>query len=473
MGNSSDEHQIDPGLETINQRVAVVGGGISGLSAAWYLQRSAPNLQIDVIEADNRWGGKIITHRKDGFIIDGGPDTFVTRKPEVWDLAGELDMHSRVIDAGSETRDIHVMHEGHLYPIPLSPSALLRSKMITWRGKVRMIVEPFVPARRDFEDESLSAFVDRRLGVEARQRFLAPVLAGIYNTDPDRQSIMTTSPVMRAMEREHGGLFRGALARMLTARKQVQPEKSPPARFINFESGAQDLIDVLVQNLDTQLHLERAVDQIERTGGRYRLTMSDGSGVHVDHVILATPAHVSASLLEDFAPSAACLLSQIGFASIGTLGLVYQPGALNFDFPIRGLMIPRKERRPIDAITWTTAKLPERTPGDEELLRIFFGGGRPETAAMTPDELLPLVKQELKEILNIRSEPTRTFHFVWPQGYPQADVGHLGLVEQIEAELPAGIYVTGSSYRGLAVPDCIKQSIQTAAQVIDSLQATT
>ncbi len=469
MSTIGDKLSMDSELETANQRIVIVGGGISGLSAAWYLQQTAPNLRIDVIEAEHRWGGKIVTHREVGFIVDGGPDTFVTRKPEVWNLAGELDLHSRVIDAGSETRDIHVMHDGHLYPIPLSPSAFLRSNLITWRGKLRMIAEPLVPTRRDFEDESLSAFVDRRLGAEARQRFLAPVLAGIYNANPDRQSIMTTSPVMREMERQHGGLFRGALARMLSARTNENPEKEPPARFINFESGAEELIDTLVENLDARLRLNTDVQSIENTDGRYKLTLSDGSQVTTDQVILATPANVSASLLNDIAPSAARLLSQIDFASIGTLALVYQPGDLHFDFPIRGLMIPRKEKRIIDAITWTTAKLPERTPGNEEMLRVFFGGARPETAAMPVDELLPLVRQELEKILGVQTEPSRVFHFAWPHGYPQADVGHLQLVEKIEAELPAGIFVTGSSYRGLAVPDCINQSIQTTARITGTL----
>jgi oxygen-dependent protoporphyrinogen oxidase len=471
MPKNRKELNAIAGRNELTSRVAVVGGGISGLSAAWYLQRSAPDLRIDLIEADDRWGGKIITRREDGFIVDGGPDTFVTRKPEVWDLAGELDLRSQVIDAGSETRDIHVMHAGRLYPIPLSPPAFLRSNLISLRGKLRMIAEPLIPARRDFEDESLSAFVDRRLGVEARQRFLAPVLAGIYNADPDRQSIMTTSPVMRSMEREHGGLFRGALARMLAAREQEAPDDSPPARFINFESGAQELVEALIENLHAQLHLNTAAVAIEKLNGKYRLALSDGSAITADGLILATPASVSAALLDDLAPAAAHLLSQIEFASIGTLALVYHPADLNFDFPIRGLMIPRREGRFIDAITWTTAKLPERTPGDGEMLRVFFGGARPETAEMTPAELLPLVRQELEQILGITAEPSRAFHFAWPYGYPQADVGHLELVEQIEAELPAGLFVTGSSFRGLAVPDCIKQSFQTVSTLIEQLRA--
>jgi oxygen-dependent protoporphyrinogen oxidase len=450
-----------------DQTIAIIGGGISGLSAAWYLQQAAPETQVHIIEASDRWGGKIITRREVGFVVDGGPDTFVTRKPEVWNLARELNIHSQVIDAGSETRDIHVMHEGQLYPIPLSPPAFIGSKLLSWRAKFRMLAEPFVKTRRDFDDESLSAFVDRRLGKEARERFLAPVLAGIYNANPDRQSIMTTSPVMRAMEREHGGLFRGALARMLAARKNQTPAEAPPARFINFETGAQELIDALVVNIKAAFHLRTAVVMIERTSARFNLTLSDGSTLTADFIILATPANISADLLSQIAPSAARELSKIEFASIGTLALIYQPGELQFDFPIRGLMIPRKEGRPIDAITWTTAKLPQRTPGDEEMLRVFFGGARPETASMSKNELLPIVQQELEAILGINVSPSRAFHFAWPNGYPQADVGHLNLVAQIEAELPAGIFVTGSSFRGLAVPDCIMQSIQTTKKLVE------
>jgi oxygen-dependent protoporphyrinogen oxidase len=393
----------------------------------------------------------------------------VTRKPEVWQLAGELGIRSQVIDAGSETRDIHVMHDGRLYPIPLSPPAFLGTNLLSWRGKLRMLAEPFVKPRRDYGDESLSDFVDRRLGQEARERFLAPVLAGIYNANPDQQSIMTTSPVMREMERQHGGLFRGTLARMLAARKNEAPVDGPPSRFINFETGAQQLIEALIANLQAELHVGTTVETIDRSATIYKLSLSDATTLSADYIILATPANIAATLLSELAPSAANALSTINFASIGTLALVYQPGELQFNFPIRGLMVPRKEERAIDAITWTTAKLPDRTPGKEELLRVFFGGARPETAEMTLAELLTVVKQELEKILGVQAPPSRAFHFAWPNGYPQADVGHLQLIDQIETRLPPGIFITGSSYRGLAVPDCIKQSIQVAAKLNKTL----
>ncbi|HET7143655.1 MAG TPA: protoporphyrinogen oxidase, partial [Anaerolineales bacterium] len=195
---------------------AIIGGGITGMSAAWELQQRG--IEFSLLEASDHWGGKIISSRiklnnNAHFLVEGGPDTLVTRKPEAWALANELGMIDQVVNPGSEVSGIYVLDNSSLHPIPVSATKFIRSALLSARGKLRMLAEPFQPARRDDEDESLADFVRRRLGREALDKFIGPVLGGIYNTDPETQSIMVSSPIMREMEKEGGGLFVGAVQR--------------------------------------------------------------------------------------------------------------------------------------------------------------------------------------------------------------------------------------------------------------------
>ena len=451
--------------------VIIVGGGISGLSAAWELQQSAgSSLQITVLEAGDRWGGKVCTQHMPGpdggeFIIDAGPESFVTRKPAAWQLTRELGMETAVINPGGEASGTYVLDGGKPMKLPLNPVAFITSPLLTVRGKLRMLLEPFIPARRDGQDESLAEFVTRRLGREALEKFIGPVLGGIYNTNPEVQSILVTSPVMRELE-EYGSLVKGSIARMRGRRKQPPADNPAPYRFIGFAPGAEALIEALVAQLKGDLRLNSPVTKIERTAdGRGIVTLADGERLTADAIILATTANISATLLADAVPQAAALLSEIRHVNIGTVSLAYRDADVAHTAHMRGLMIPRREKRRIDAVTWTSAKIPSRAPAGYTLLRVFFGGGDPQTATMPEAELLQVVRAELAALLNITAEPLDYRVARWPNSYPQAAVGHLQRVAEIEKALARPFFVTGSSYRGLAVPDCIKQARETAARV--------
>jgi protoporphyrinogen/coproporphyrinogen III oxidase len=222
-----------------SKHIVIIGGGITGLSAAWELQGRG-HTAYTLLEQDSRWGGKVITAQRSApaggnFIIDGGPESFITRKPEVWELAHELGIQHQLATPGSETSHMFILTQGKPLAVPLNPVLFLTSPILSARGKLRMLVEPFCPPRRDGEDESLAEFVTRRLGREALDRFIGPVLAGIYNTDPERQSILTTSPIMREMEAEYGGLFKAVLGRR--RKKSSQAPGSARPRFITFSAG--------------------------------------------------------------------------------------------------------------------------------------------------------------------------------------------------------------------------------------------
>lgn len=459
-------------------KVAIVGGGITGLSAAWEVQQRAGDaVDLIVLESDDRWGGKVLTQTMPGpnggtFIIDAGPETFVTRKREIWDLVCELGLQDRVIDPGSEARGTYVLDNGRPQALPLDPVSFVRSPLLSGRGKLRMLAEPFMPGKGDDGDESLADFVTRRLGREALDKFVGPVLGGIYNTNPETQSILVTSPVMRQMEAEHRSLFLATLARARKGKQPAAVNNPPPYRFIGFRDGAQELIAALVDQLDADLRLNTVLTGLEQSDDGWVLTTNDGT-MQADAVILAIPANAAAPLIADVAPGAAERLAQIRHNAIGTISLAYQADEFRMDAPLTGLMIPRREGRRIDAVVYTSAKIPSRAPEGTVLLRVFFGGGDPSLATMPEAELIGVVRAELLTLLGVTAKPIDVRIARWPDSYAQADVGHLERVAAIEAALPAGLAVTGGSYHGLAVPDCVKQGRETAARIVQELDAST
>ncbi len=454
------------------RHVIIIGGGITGLSAAWYLQQH--NISYTVLESEGRWGGKVQSEQvphPDGrpFMIEAGPESFVTRKPEVYDLARDLDILDEVEAASNEARGIYILTDGKALPVPLAPQKFITSPLMSWRGKLRLLAEPFIPARRDDEDESIAAFARRRLGDEALERLIGPILGGIYNTDPHRQSILTTSPVMREMEAEYGGLVVALVRKMLAAGRATSADDGAPKppRFMSFKNGAEGLIDALTDKLSGTLRLNAAVARVDKTDTGYAVQLADDETLHAEAVILTTPANVSAALVGDLAPDAARLLSQIEHVNIGSISLMYR--AEDFLPSLKGmsgLMIPRREGRKIDAVTFTAHKSPAFAPEGYELIKVFFGGGTPEVVTLPEAQALAVIQSELRDLLGIHADPVAYRMYRWPDSYAQAAVGHPQHVAAIEAALPPGVFVAGASYRGLAVPDCVKQAKACVTNVI-------
>ena len=446
--------------------LVIIGGGIAGLSAAWEAQQRG--ISYSLLEASDRWGGKVVSTeiKMNGsrFLVDGGPDTIVTRKPEAWDLTNELGILDQVEDPGSETRGIYVVDNASPQPIPLSPFRFISSTLMTTRGKLRMMAEPFQPARQDDGDEALGDFVRRRLGEEALDKFIGPVLGGIYNTDPNIQSIMVSSPIMREMEKESGSLFLSAIKRGLRGNKNGKNGAKKP-RFITYKNGLQGIVDGLVSQLTGDLQLNSPALYVVKEKSRYKVYAANGEIYLADAIIFATLANVTAELLTNISGQASALLNKISHNHIGTVSLVYK----EFDIPqfdINGLMIPRREKRAIDAVTFSSKKMPQRFSPGYVVLRVFIGGGKPEVVEYSDEELLEVIQDELLDLLGITALPVAHKIFRWKNGFPQAEVGHLDLIGEIEKHLPANIALAGSSYRGIAVPDCIRQGREAVKKII-------
>lgn len=446
-----------------DRHVLVVGGGIAGLSAAWQLQQAG--LSYTLIEAAPRLGGMIQTVTFDGFVAEGGPETFITRKPELWQLALQMGLQESMEPIASETSGAAVLHNNQVMRVPLSPFLFMTSPLLSWRGKLRMMAEPFIPPRTDDADETLANFARRRLGDEACDRLIAPILSGIYNSDAERQSILTTAAVMRDLEK-HGSLIRGTLATARKRRAQQKAGETLPPRSVSFAKGAQSLVDAITLRLTGKLRLNTHITNLQAHEQGYVATLSSGEQLTATALILAIPANAATKLLQELAPAAATLLANIRFASIGTAALAFRTDAMRNAPPVSSLMIPRRARRQIDAVLWR----PQRAPAGHTLLRVFFGGAAPQLLYLEDNALVDIICGELRDLLTITDAPLNYHLFRWPEGFPQADVGHLQLIDRIEAALPPTIALAGNSYRGIGVPDCVRQGNQAAERIVTLVQ---
>ncbi len=475
---------IDAGAETKEApHVVIVGGGIAGLSTAYYMQKEADNsgraLRYTLVESASRLGGKLLTEHIDGFTVEGGPDSFITQKPAGLKLVSELGIEDELIATQDKNKGVFVYQGGKLKSLPdgvmlivpteIMPFAL--STLFTPWGKLRMGMDLLLPGRQDDGDETLADFILRRLGNEALDRLAEPLMAGIYNAEAEDQSIMATFPRFRAIEKKHGSLIRGMLA---ARRNRPAPAPSNGAKprtvFMSLRPGISALSEAIADALNGEIRTGVSVQTIAALEQGYRLNLSDGGRLLADAVVLATPAYVTANMVEAMRPDLADSLRRIRYVSTGTLSLAYRRADVAHDMKSFGLVIPRSEGRQINAITWTSSKWPYRAPDDAVLLRVFFGGSRhPEVFALPDDELLAVVKGEVVSIMGVTAEPMFSRIYRWQDASPQYDVGHLDRVSALEAACPPGFFLSGSAYRGVGIPDCIAQGEASARTVLQRL----
>ncbi|WP_395142083.1 protoporphyrinogen oxidase [Armatimonas sp.] len=451
--------------------IAIIGGGISGLSAAWFAQKRG--LEYALFEASQRWGGKLQTERvglADGseFVVEGGADSFLATKPWAAALARELGLGERLLGTNDTLRTIYVLHQGQPVALPegmqlIVPTKLwpfLKSPLLSLPGKLRMGLDWLIPPRTDptNKDETVGSFVRRRFGQEALERLGEPLLSGIYSGESERQSLLATFPRYRQLETEFGSVIRGTLAQ----KAKTQTNGKRPAMFQSFPGGTQELVDALVSKLAGEKRLKTSVTALSQTQKGYTLTLSDGTTLTADHVIVTTPASVAAKLIQPFAPRVAEQLELIRAVSTGTLSLGFRTEDIKRPLNGFGMVIPLHEKRPINALTISSIKFPSRAPDDHALVRVFFGGSRtPETLEKTDEEILAMAKEQLLDILGITVEPLFQRIFRWHNANPQYDVGHLDRIDTLEKSLPPGLHLAGCAYRGVGIPDCIHQAEET------------
>jgi oxygen-dependent protoporphyrinogen oxidase len=463
-------------------RVVIIGGGISGLAAAHRLKQTAPELAVALIESDSRLGGKIVTERVDRFVIEGGPDTFLSYKPRGLGLCRELGLEDRLHGTNEKIRRTYVMRGGKLYELPegltgLIPSRfepMLKTGLISPLGKLRMGMDYLIPPRSADGDESLATFVERRLGRELYDHLIEPLLSGIYAGDGELLSLAATFPQLRQTELEHGGLIKGMLAAKGKA-TSPKPGSKRWAAFLTPITGLAEIVEALAMHLGSvDIRLGKRVERVEAAPTGYTVVLGNGDSIQAEAVIFATPAFVTADLIAQLDSQLADALRAIPYVSTATVSVAYPLSEIPRRLDGYGYIIPRAEGRAILACTWTSTKFPHRAPEGFGLIRAFIGRAGQESAlAATDEELLALVREELRRTLGITAPPRLHRIFRWPNAMPQYTLGHLDRLGVIERRLAAwaGLFVAGNAYRGIGLPDCIASGEAAAEAALKSLSA--
>jgi protoporphyrinogen/coproporphyrinogen III oxidase len=474
------------------KRVAVIGGGISGLATAYRLmeesaQRSSP-VDVVLFEADHRLGGVISTECADGFLLEGGPDSFISDKPWALTLARRIGLGDELIGTNPSFRRSFIVKGNRLVPVPegfylLAPSRLgpfVTTPIFSWAGKLRMGLDLVLPRRRDCSDsydESLANFVRRRFGRETLERMAQPMVGGIYTADPEELSLRATMPRFLDWEMEYRSLILAMVQRRKKLQALLQEKASGPryGLFVSFRKGMAQLVERLQSCLSADsIHLNSKIDFIQpRPAGKgWELRTDRGETFLADALCLALQAYQSAELLHPVAPRLADRLTQIKYASTATVNLAYRLEDIPHSLDGFGFVVPSIEKRDLLACTFCQVKFEGRAPGQFALLRAFMGGAlQPHAFEFDDQEMLRAVMNNLKTLIGVQAEPL--FHRIerHPLSMAQYRVGHMNLMNEVESltsEHP-GLQLAGNGYTGIGVPDCIHRGEECAGRILDYL----
>ncbi|RIV28616.1 protoporphyrinogen oxidase [Alicyclobacillaceae bacterium I2511] len=473
--------------------VVIIGGGITGLSAAMRLhralgQRTSPRLHCTVIEQDAQLGGKIKTYRDNGLVMEAGPDSLLARKTAGIDLVRSLGLEGDLVDSNPRARKTYIVHKGHLESMPLGTNmgvpaffgSMWKTKLISPLGKARALLDMFIPKSGIEGDQSLGVFLRRRLGNEVVDQLIEPLAAGIYAARIDDLSLQATYPVFADLERKQGSLMRGSRQLLDAAAPMsgASAKKSGRSAFLTLRTGLQALIERLYDELHewAELRTQTKVTEVVRDAqGGYAVAI-EGPGnpevLHADAVIVTVPAFVASELLSGLSAKAANLCA-IRYASTATVFLGYEPGTVNVDLDASGFLVPRSEHMGITASTWVSSKWPHTAKDGRVLIRCYVGrSGQQESLQLENDAITAMVQDELRKVLNISAQPWFVKITRWPQSMPNYPVGHTDLVSDVELALQneaPGVFIAGAGYHGLGIPDCIANANGAAEKVLQHL----
>ncbi len=478
-----DITEVDQNSEpTGRRRIAVVGGGISGLAAAHRLVELDDSLDVVLLEASDRLGGVIETFRSGEFMIESGADNFITDAPWGIDLCRRLGLEDQLLRTNDQFRQASVVCKGTLRPIPegfliMAPSKawpVLRTPILSLRGKLRLAAEYFIPRRENDDDESLASFATRRFGRETFQRLIQPLVGGIYTADAEQLSLKATLPRFLRMEAEHGSLIRASMNRKDAGDRADQSSSgSRYSMFVALRGGLSSLIAALANQLpEGTVRLNSQVERIEQTddgGWTIELSGDAQTPLDVDAVIVATPTHHAARLLGAVPGELSGSLKQIHYAGAAVIALGFRRDQVEHPLDEFGFVVPLIEGRKILSVSFSSIKYDGRAPEDHVLVRVFIGGAcQPEYLELSDDDLIDIARTELAELIGARGEPVMCSVRRHRRAMPQYHLGHMELVDSIDtqvAQLP-GLALAGNAYRGVGIPHCIHSGEQAAERIV-------
>lgn len=448
-------------------RVIVVGAGVSGLSLAVTLQDEArargERLELVVLERDQRPGGHARTVIDGGFVVEQGPNGFLNREPETLALVDRLQIRARIVEANRSAARRFILRDGRLCQVPDSPGVLVRTPALSWKGKARLLAEPFA-AGPPGTDETVYEFAVRRIGAEAAEILVDTAVSGISAGDSRRLSVRSQFPMMVDMERDHGSLFRAMFSRRRSG--------TGPSRLLSFDAGMAVLPAAMASRLGASLVTGASIAAVQRAADGWRVRLDDGRSVEGDHVVFATPARVTADLVRPLDPSLSAALSETPYAGLAVVALGYRGRDVAHPLDGYGYLVTKREGLTTLGVVWESSLFPGRAPQGDVLLRVMLGGARtPDAVDGSADECLAIARRELTKVLGITADPLHASVFRWPRAIAQYTVGHeqrLQRTRQIAAAHP-GLQLCGTSYDGVSFNHAIKSGCATARSLAASL----
>lgn len=456
----------------MNTRIAIAGGGISGLSLAYALLDKNPSLDVTVYEADHRPGGKIHTERVGDYLCEAGVNGFLDNKPATLELAQKIKLPP--IRSNDNARIRYIYFDGALRRIPTDPAKFFLSSFLSVGGRLRMMSEYLVP-KKIYDDETLRDFAVRRVGSEFYEKLLDPMASGIYAGDPEKMSIRSCFGKVYDLEQNHGGLIKGFMAIAKEKKKSGgagKVEAGPGGTLMSFEKGMYSLVETLAGILGPRLVTGKRVSGIDKKGTGYTLHFADGTQAETDVVAFTSPAHDTAAAVKEMDADIAKMLADIPYPALSVVAFGYRREQITRDLNLFGFLIPAKEKRKILGTLFDTSIFTNRAPEDRVLLRVMIGGMRAQERAMLPDDqLIELSLSELAAIADVKADPELVKIYRWEKAIPQYHVGHYRKLEMLDAAAAKhkGLYLGGNAMRGVAVNDCIGNGFKLADQIIGDL----
>ncbi len=448
-------------------KIVIVGGGISGLSLAYFLLRKEPNLDIEVLESEARPGGKVWTDKAEGYLCEWGVNGFLDNKPKTLELASMLGLSPLRSDDNARRR--FIFSDNILHEIPESPPSFFLSNLLSLRGRLRILYEILAPKGAS-DDETLAEFATRRLGREAYEKLIDPMASGIYAGDSMKLSLRSCFPRIYEIEQTYGSLIRG----MIRLRKEAKRTgkkvgAGPGGTLTTFDGGMQNLIHRLGQSLGERLKLNAGVEAIERRDRNYRIYQENGTEIEAEILVLAAPSHVSSRLVRNESKELSALLGRIPYPAVSVVSLGFGKEKIEHPLDGFGYLVPYREKRKILGTLWDSSIFPHRAPEGKVLLRTMVGGARdPERALQDDEKILSDVMGELRAIMGITADPEFVRIYKHERAIPQYNVGHRGIINEIHTIVSKwrGFYLTGNAYRGISLNDCIDNSYRWSEKIL-------
>lgn len=454
-------------------RIGIIGAGISGLSTAFYLTKSLgeqnQNFVLDIFEKEGRPGGTILSLKKDGFLVEAGPNGFLDSKPSTLQLCSDLNISSKLLPASSSSKRRYIFLKNKLILVPEKLGKFLKSNILSFKGKLRLLMEGMVRKGRADKDETIAEFGRRRIGQEAAENLLDPMVTGIFAGDPETMSLKACFPPIWEMEQRYGSLTK-ALVKIMRQRETSGPA-GPGGTLTSFLEGTEYLIKRLAEKKSINLKLKTKVKKIDYSQGKW--FVDDKNYLPYDILVCTSPSYILGELLKNLSFSASQKAVSIPYSPMAVLGLGYKKEAVQDKIDGFGFLIPHKERRKILGCLFSSQIFPGRAPEGYELLQVMAGGARfPEIVSSSNGEILDFSLKELKSILGIEASPDFIKIFRHDKAIPQYRVGHSALLEQIKRELKPfkGFFFSGNAYHGVGINDCTNNSFKTAQSIISYLE---